>query len=140
MQNVVTDVIEIKDFSRIIQGIGQLAFYEEYYPNHQKILWVFNTGEVTVNELNELQRVCDRNRIELVIHERLQGTRFSHVLSQINEQENDAQSDQKLESKSSIHPKCNEKLEVTKPKITFIDALLQKEVVISVKKLHIHFY
>ena len=60
-----TKLIEIKQSKQWKHALGQLLSYSEFYPSHQKYLYLF--GDLDVKQLGEAYRMCKLHRIILTI-------------------------------------------------------------------------
>lgn len=56
-------IIEVKKAAHWIKAVGQLVVYSEYYPNRQKLLWLF--GEGSSND-EEIKRLCAKLGIIII--------------------------------------------------------------------------
>lgn len=59
-------IIEIKDYYKWKNAIGQLFAYSLYYPEKKKCLYLFNVGN---NDLSDIKKVCKKCDIRLKIYD-----------------------------------------------------------------------
>jgi len=59
-------LIEIKTYKDWKCALGQLIAYSMFYPDRQKCMYLFNVGD---NNIKTIQKLCDSEDIELMIHD-----------------------------------------------------------------------
>ncbi|AAV50308.1 putative Kila-N domain-containing protein [Acanthamoeba castellanii mimivirus] len=59
-------IIEIKNYYKWKNAIGQLFAYSIYYPDKKKCLYLFNVG---TNDLNEIKKVCKKYDVKLKVYD-----------------------------------------------------------------------
>jgi hypothetical protein len=59
-----TQIIEIKNITHWKSALGQILSYGSFYPEHQKILYLFNKTESKIDTI-QIENICKKYQIEV---------------------------------------------------------------------------
>eukprot|EP00899_Mesostigma_viride_P017560 jgi/Mesvir1/25805/Mv26126-RA.1 len=62
-------IVEVKEVTHWIKGVGQLMAYGHYFPDYEKRLFIFRTGKVNTGQIRVIEDVCEGCGIELALDE-----------------------------------------------------------------------